>query len=339
MDTYYHQFPELQTPEERGGYVPDSSFTYKSTVFGCLLLVSVLVFVNVSLDRSVCFSAILLLFMAPAHLHFGRCFMDELYTWAVHSMARQHARSKETSSQTITSTFPQTHLLDLFSSLPTPSAEHRRSFEARAPVLGLSLADIKSIEHHASDASLFPVQQRDLFHLLRSNMLRSLISTDQLSTTAQLCDKLRSLAESDLPSPVPDWYVYSEVTVGPRRIGYYACDNRYCFDTENVDKKKFSKCAVCKGPRYCSKVCQSEDWNARHKFMCETVKEGALKMKITGDFMQFLTDAVHDDGDNGGGGTITEIIDNIDAGLDQSDEIMQKVAKRRAKLKKEKKRR
>ena len=41
---------------------------------------------------------------------------------------------------------------------------------------------------------------------------------------------------------MPKWYVYSTVTMGPRKIGYDRCENRTCFRTETIDQK-FSKCS------------------------------------------------------------------------------------------------
>ena len=80
---------------------------------------------------------------------------------------------------------------------------------------------------------------------IRNKMLRQLIPCSGAQT---LDDHLKTLEDEMIrgtPSPVPDWYEFSTVQLGPRRIGYYECENRGCYNTETVDRS-FSRCVKCK---------------------------------------------------------------------------------------------
>ncbi len=121
--------------------------------------------------------------------------------------------------------------------------------------MGLSIATIDEINPHLQLPGLKPVQKRRIFNLLRGTMLRSLISCSSCSNIEQLLCILREEIASGVQAPVPEWYVYSTVTMGPRRIGYYHCCKRGCFMTETTDAQ-FQKCGQCGLAVYCSKDCQ-----------------------------------------------------------------------------------
>jgi len=127
----------------------------------------------------------------------------------------------------------------------SPEAMCRRAFEARPPALGLTAAEIDALEEHSQNPQLSPVQRRKMFGLLRSALLRQLIPTSGCGSVADLCRVLRDELESCNPSPVPEWYVFSTTTMGPRKIGYDVCAARGCLKSESV-KTKFNKCSQCK---------------------------------------------------------------------------------------------
>jgi hypothetical protein len=56
---------------------------------------------------------------------------------------------------------------------------------------------------------------------------------------------------------------------GPR--GNIACDNQGC-DTRASNESVFFRCCNCKAAKYCSKVCQTADWNRRHRKECRTLR-------------------------------------------------------------------
>jgi hypothetical protein len=172
----------------------------------------------------------------------------------------------------------------------SPEAMCRKEFEARPPALGLTAADIDALEAHSQDPQLTPVQKRECFQVLRSTLLRQLIPASGCASVADLCGVLRAELESGTPAPVPEWYVFSSTTMGPRKIGYDCCVARGCLKTETVESK-FSKCSQCKQAYYCSRECQLSDWKARHKKICKTVSEGREKIAKVGKMMQFLSDA------------------------------------------------
>lgn len=132
---------------------------------------------------------------------------------------------------------------DNFQGLSPPDAEGREEFLARKPALGATPALLQELEEHYQ--RITPVQQRMLLGSIRHKMLRQLIPCCGAKTLDDHIHILREEMESGTPSPVPGWYDFSTVRYGPRRIGYYECENRGCSQTETVDKA-FSRCVKCK---------------------------------------------------------------------------------------------
>jgi hypothetical protein len=126
-----------------------------------------------------------------------------------------------------------------------PEASTRTAFEARPAALGLTAAEIDSLEAHSENPLLLPVQKRMCFNELREEVLRQLISASECGSVADLCRVLRDELDSGIPSPVPDWYVFPATSTGLRNIGYDCCAARGCLKTESVDSK-FPKCSKCK---------------------------------------------------------------------------------------------
>lgn len=140
-------------------------------------------------------------------------------------------------------------------------------------------------------AVLPPVQQRSLYKCLRGTMLRQLISCNVAGTMDNLVDILQQEMDSGTPAPVPDWYKYSTVTMGPRKIGYDACANRERLKTETQhDQPKFQQCSRCKVAVYCGRDCQVEDFHARHKKVCKKAAKEREKIASVSKFMQGLSD-------------------------------------------------
>ena len=151
--------------------------------------------------------------------------------------------------------------------IPLPDAESRVRFERRLPALGLSSSDIDSILPHVAHPLYRDVQRRIFFRMLRSKMLRALIPVSGAATLEDLVVFLRKDLESG-PAKVPDWYTFSTVTMGPRKIGYDSCCNRDCFATEDLTTK-FMLCGGCQVCLYCGVDCQKADWKIRHKKVCK----------------------------------------------------------------------
>ena len=168
---------------------------------------------------------------------------------------------------------------------PTPQEEDREEFEQRPPALGATQDILDEISSHYQ--LLPPVQQRSLYSHLRSIMLRNLISCDGVATLDELVDILQQELDSGIPAPVPDWYEYSTVKWGPRKIGYDGCNNRGCKRTESTSKK-FSRCSGCKVAMYCSRDCQVEDWKIRHKKVCKDAKKERENIIKTCGFMSMF---------------------------------------------------
>lgn len=167
-----------------------------------------------------------------------------------------------------------------------PDAEYRAEFERRSPALGATQDILDELK--ARHMKLPPVQKRSLYRSLRSAMLRQLISCDGASTMEDLLNILQQEMDSGVPAPVPDWYEYSNVRMGPRKIGYDGCSNRGCKRTETVDQK-FSRCSKCKVAIYCSRDCQIADWKIRHKKVCkEAAKEREMIKRACGFQSMFM---------------------------------------------------
>lgn len=172
---------------------------------------------------------------------------------------------------------------------PNPEAMERREFEARPPALGITPAILDELVAFMNQSQLRPVQKRHLYSGLRDLMLRQLIPCSDCSTIAELIQILRAEMEGGMPAPVPDWYQYSTVTMGPRKIGYYDCCNRNCFKTEDT-ATRFQTCSQCHVAHYCSRECQKADWKAKHKFVCKKGAENRDKTASVGKMLQMLSD-------------------------------------------------
>ena len=152
---------------------------------------------------------------------------------------------------------------------PSPEAQYRQEFEHRPPALGATPALLNELRTHNANG----VQQRSLYQSLRGQMLRQLISCDGAKCMEDLVDILQKEMDSGIPAPVPDWYTFSTVKFGPRKIGYDRCSNWLgpCYRAETHDNSQFSRCSKCKLAVYCSRECQAHDWKARHKKVCKDV--------------------------------------------------------------------
>mmetsp|Transcript_14917 Transcript_14917/g.33285 ORF Transcript_14917/g.33285 Transcript_14917/m.33285 type:complete len:224 (-) Transcript_14917:355-1026(-) len=170
-----------------------------------------------------------------------------------------------------------------FEGFPRPDAEYKREFLKRKPAMGASADILAEIRVH--NALLPAVQQRKLFNSLRGQMLRQLIPCPGAKTVEELCGLLEAELDSGVPAPVPEWYEFSTVRFGPRRIGYEPCGARGCFQTETTDSQ-FGRCTRCKLVYYCGKECQASDWKARHKKVC---KKGAQDRDKTEKVSQFIS--------------------------------------------------
>jgi len=195
----------------------------------------------------------------------------------------------EPSSETIPTLTPTLREWLFDPEKPSPQAAYRRAFERRKPAMGADQDLLLEIKTHYN--SLPPgVQQRSLYSSVRSEMLRQLISCNGASTMDDLLEILQKELDTGVPAPVPDWYKFSTVTMGPRKVGYDSCCNRGCARTETHDEPQFQRCSKCKVALYCSRECQLNDWKARHGKFC---KEAAKKMeegKQVGKMMQNLSD-------------------------------------------------
>jgi hypothetical protein len=155
--------------------------------------------------------------------------------------------------------------------------------------MGLTNALLDELQQHFNHPNISSVQKRRLFDCLRESMLNNLIPCYDISSIEELCAILRAEIESGVPSLVPKWYVYSTVTMGPRKIGYYSCCKVGCMRTEDYITR-FSSCGNCNLAPYCSRECQVSDWKARHKKICNEAAEHREKTKEVGKMMQMLSD-------------------------------------------------
>lgn len=157
-------------------------------------------------------------------------------------------------------------LLKHFENLPVPDADEKELFLQREPALGATVAILDEVRTHNED--LPAVQQRILFHILRSKMLRQLISCSGARTTDDLLDILQAELDDGIAAPVPKWYEFKEISFGPSRIGYEHCGASGCYRTETT-RREFQGCPKCKMVYYCCKRCQDSDWKNRHKMVCQ----------------------------------------------------------------------
>ncbi|KAJ7148652.1 hypothetical protein C8R43DRAFT_1008250 [Mycena crocata] len=58
-----------------------------------------------------------------------------------------------------------------------------------------------------------------------------------------------------------------------------ACDNLTCGKIEG--RNTFNCCALCRSSNYCSKDCQSADWNVEHKDVCQDLQSARLVARDT----------------------------------------------------------
>jgi len=174
-------------------------------------------------------------------------------------------------------------LIDYFEELPIPDAEEKNDFLRREPAMGATEAMLREIRKH--NARLPAVQQRVLFHHVRSKMLRQLISCSGAQRLDDLLDILEAESDSGKPSSIPKWYKFSPISFEPSRVGYEPCGARYCYRTEST-KKQFLKCPRCKLVYYCCNQCRESDWKARHKQVCPRGGEWREQMeKISSVFV------------------------------------------------------
>lgn len=171
---------------------------------------------------------------------------------------------------------------------PAPEAASRREFERRTPALGATPDLLTELKMHY--AILPPVQQRSLFKCLRDTMLRQLISCNGVATMDDLVDILQAEMDSGTPAPVPEWYKYSTVTMGPRKIGYDGCSNRECLKTETHNQPQFKRCSRCKVAVYCGRECQVEDFKARHNKVCKEAAKEREEIASVGKMLQGWSD-------------------------------------------------
>lgn len=169
--------------------------------------------------------------------------------------------------------------LDKTMVFPTPDEFDRSRFEKRKPAFGLTLSEIDQLEQHAQNPKMTEGNKRRFFKHLREMMCRTLISPSDCSTISDLCNILRAEVESGVPAPVPEWYTFSEMRFGPRRLGYRKCDNRGCLKTETLLGSRFPQCSSCKLAAYCGRACQTADWKIRHKILCKEAKAEKDKTK------------------------------------------------------------
>jgi MYND finger len=155
---------------------------------------------------------------------------------------------------------------------PTPDEFDRARFETRPPAFGLTLSEIDQLEQHVQNPNMTEGDKRRFFHHLRETMCLTLISPCDCSTLSDLFHILRAEVESGVPAPVPEWYTFSEMRYGPRRLGYRKCDSRGCLKTETRLGSRFPQCSRCQLAAYCGKECQTADWKIRHKSLCRTAK-------------------------------------------------------------------
>ena len=167
-----------------------------------------------------------------------------------------------------------------------PDALDKEEFLLRSPALGATQALLDECRRHIE--VITPVQQRELYNSLKFRMLRVLISCSGAKTINDLLDILELELRSGTPAPIPDWYEFSTVKWGPRKMGYDKCSNRDCFNTEKHDTPSFARCARCKLAHYCCKECQVKDWKDRHKQVCKEGADFRNQVKETSKFLEMF---------------------------------------------------
>lgn len=168
------------------------------------------------------------------------------------------------------SIIPRRMYMEKLAMLPLAAgdARQRAEFLARKPALGLSRADIEGILARAADARVTASQRRRAFSLLRNQALQALVPCSGAATLDAVCAALLAELDAGAVAPLPAWYAWEPSNFGRgRRMGYFACDARSCWVTEDPERALLT-CARCKKAKYCSKACQTEDWKARHKQLC-----------------------------------------------------------------------
>lgn len=171
--------------------------------------------------------------------------------------------------------------------MSVPDMAGKEDFLRRKPAMSATPALIAEARKHYQLLSPYPVQQREMFKSIRFKMLRQLIPCSGVSTFDGLMDTLQTELDRGNPSPIPDWYEFSTVKYGPRDIGYRACENRNCFNTDTVEKQ-LNRCAKCKLAFYCSRDCQVEDWKARHNQVCKKGSKFRDQTKKAADFISMF---------------------------------------------------
>lgn len=120
-------------------------------------------------------------------------------------------------------------------------------------------------------------------------MLRVLISCSGAKTINELLDIIElELKSGTPPAPVPDWYEFSTIKWGLRKMDYDKCRNRDCFNTEKHDTPSFARCARCKLAHYCCKECQVKDWKDRHRQVCQEGADFRDKVKGASKFLEMF---------------------------------------------------
>ena len=170
-----------------------------------------------------------------------------------------------------------------------PDAMGRSDWEKRSPALGLNEKCFEVLEHHVANPLLLDVQRRQIFRYLRVKMLQQLICCSGAGSVDDLCKILRAELAYGVPAPAPSWYVFSTITMGPRKIGYCSCSNRGCLVTESVESTPFKKCSRCRLAWYCSEKCQASDWVA-HSVICNESTKSCQKSECAKACIQRITD-------------------------------------------------
>ena len=170
------------------------------------------------------------------------------------------------------SIIPRRMYMEKLAMLPLAAgdARQRAEFLARKPALGLSRADIEGILARAADARVTASQRRRAFSLLRNQALQALVPCSGAATLDAVCAALLAELDAGAVAPLPAWYAWEPSNFGRgRRMGYFACDARSCWVTEDPERALFS-CARCKKAKYCSKV------RERHRPVDLTATESVL---------------------------------------------------------------